>query len=908
MKKNLFLFFCFSQIAFAQDLIPYKQGDLYGYRLEKSIQINPKFEYALDFSENLALVKFNGKWGYIDSKGMWIIEPIFQKASPFMGGQAFVNLNGKIGLIRKDGTYLLEAKYDEIARNEHGYELKLGKMVGLYAPQYDELIEPQYTSISKRGVFTSCQRTDYSWDIYKNGILFIEKADQPFKANDLDDNYITFYVNKKKGLYLYDQGWLFEPVYEEIEKFETYDYNTATNSYNYGFWLTLKREWSEDPDLGEIISVQLATGDGKIISPEVFDFVKSNFNFYDSENTCIACIELISKEKKHILTTDMKIVPFEYDYLRHQANRLFGTQGDKTYIFDKNLTPIDSFLSVEPFSSIEMIENEFGEIEMLPVIHSNHEIVWVSKQENNQVLNALYDLNKARVISDWFATTTDLNIETIEIANQTIHLIKNSESLYAFYNQLMDKMTDFSYLLLNNPLANFLVGVKKSTHQTLTFAVNNRSITPIAITAKASNSESLRKYVYQENNDVIIENYYNTNFLVLENTDGKIGLITETQHVFLPQFDSIQPSSSIDFVTTRLNGKFGLIHLNSGSQIPPNSDQVYEPQLMESNLTYYVQVGEGESAYFLNMKGQKMKTLNPILEILRVKNRFGIQTNNDFNSSDKFITIQPIFKSLTPADGKNFIAQNTAKKFGVINYLGDTLVPFQYSKIEFYSSDNSNPDWMYYRIYEGKKMGIASNFSGVIFEPAYNSITQMEGVGWLSTSFLLEKKGRVGMGDFSGQVVMDCIYDKIQQINAGRSTEYGMYEGKIGLKSYVQTISYNEDGFSKVNSALRPLDLIVGENGFVKNGEFYEKYNLTTNTFIGKTTNLDETYSNGEYILSFKNGKWGALDLEGNQLIDFIYDEASFMQDRSEIMIGYENGVKYYIYVFTKERYTENEW
>lgn len=909
MKKILFLFFCISQVALAQNLTPFKQGDLYGYRLEKSIQIEPKFEYSLNFSEGVALVKFKGKWGYIDSTGMWTIQPIYQKGSPFKDGQAFVNLDGKIGLIRKDGSYLLEAKFDEIARNEYGYELKQGNFVGLYSAEFDEYIEPKYSSISKRGVFTSCLRSDQYWDIYKNGLPFIEKADRQLKANDVDNNYVTFYVNGKKGLYYYDKGWLFEPKYLEIERFDAYEYSTANNSYTFGFWLTLNREWHQDPDLGEIISFQLATGDGNLISPEIFDFAKSNFNAYDAENGCIACMELKSKEQSFIMTSDLKIVPFDYVYLRHQAGRLLGSLGETTFIFDKTLTKIDSFNTVEPISFMELIENEFGETEVLPVVHSNYEVVWVSKKENKAILHALYDLKKSRVISDWFASNTDFGFEKIEVNNQTILLVKNADNLYSFYNEVMDKMGNFNFTSLTPTIDNYMVGVNSKTNLSTVFSVKPESIKPIAETFKAYNSRYLRREEFSENDDVIYYQFFEKDFVVLEDQTGRFGLITNNQRVFLPQFDSIHPNAGGgEFITTRLNGKFGLIHLYFNTQIPPTNDQPFEPFFVDSLSSYFVQIGSGETAYYLNLNGRKLKSLSPKIEILKDKKLVGIQTNNDFDPADKFITVQPVFKSLTSVGGNNYIAQNTSKKFGMINYLGDTIVPFNYSKIEFYTMDNTNQEWMYYKIYQGKNVGISSNFSGVIFDAQYSSISILEGAGWLSTAFTLEKKGRFGLGDYSGQIIMDCIYDQVQQINLGRSTELGMYEGKIGSKLYVQPVYYLEKGFYKINENLRPYDLIVGENGYIKNGEFYEKYSLANNTFIGKTTNLDETYSNGEYILSFKNGKWGALDFEGNQLIDYLYDDASFMQDRSEIMIGYENGVKYYIYVFTKERYTEDQW
>ena len=51
-------------------LIPYRKGDKWGYcDWNKKIVIPVQYDDAWLFSEGLALVKVNGKWGFIDTKG-----------------------------------------------------------------------------------------------------------------------------------------------------------------------------------------------------------------------------------------------------------------------------------------------------------------------------------------------------------------------------------------------------------------------------------------------------------------------------------------------------------------------------------------------------------------------------------------------------------------------------------------------------------------------------------------------------------------------------------------------------------------------------------------------------------------------------------------------------------------------
>jgi len=57
------------------DLIPYRKGDKWGFcDRNKKIIIPIKYDDAEDFLGELARVKLNGKWGYIDKNGVEYFE------------------------------------------------------------------------------------------------------------------------------------------------------------------------------------------------------------------------------------------------------------------------------------------------------------------------------------------------------------------------------------------------------------------------------------------------------------------------------------------------------------------------------------------------------------------------------------------------------------------------------------------------------------------------------------------------------------------------------------------------------------------------------------------------------------------------------------------------------------------
>jgi hypothetical protein len=57
--------------------------------------ISPQFDQADDFSEGLARVQKDNKWGYIDKTGKFVIPPKFDEASSFSQGWALVRENIK---------------------------------------------------------------------------------------------------------------------------------------------------------------------------------------------------------------------------------------------------------------------------------------------------------------------------------------------------------------------------------------------------------------------------------------------------------------------------------------------------------------------------------------------------------------------------------------------------------------------------------------------------------------------------------------------------------------------------------------------------------------------------------------------------------------------------------------------
>ena len=74
---------------------------------------NKQFEKAYKFSEGLAPVKQNGKYGFINTKGEVVIPCIYDGAADFSEGLAMVKQNYKGSIINKEGKVIV-AECDQL--------------------------------------------------------------------------------------------------------------------------------------------------------------------------------------------------------------------------------------------------------------------------------------------------------------------------------------------------------------------------------------------------------------------------------------------------------------------------------------------------------------------------------------------------------------------------------------------------------------------------------------------------------------------------------------------------------------------------------------------------------------------------------------------------------------------------
>lgn len=90
--------------------------NLCGYveRVSEEGRLPKRFEVAKPFSDGMAAVRIDGRYGYIDTSGRIVIEPRYEAAGPFTGNYAEVRVDGLSGAIDRSGRLVVPAQFSRM--------------------------------------------------------------------------------------------------------------------------------------------------------------------------------------------------------------------------------------------------------------------------------------------------------------------------------------------------------------------------------------------------------------------------------------------------------------------------------------------------------------------------------------------------------------------------------------------------------------------------------------------------------------------------------------------------------------------------------------------------------------------------------------------------------------------------
>ena len=355
-------------------------------------------------------------------------------------------------------------------------------------------------------------------------------------------------------------------------------------------------------------------------------------------------------------------------------------------------------------------------------------------------------------------------------------------------------------------------------------------------------------FICQENVDINANTYTSKAI-----DDKQNNLFTSYDEVEAIQ--NILKDGSIYYQTNTLkvkkNGLYGLINLR-GKELLPCEYTSIEPI-------------QGTKNSFVTVKN-KLKGL--------------VDDSGNIIIENKYSDIQ----SLTDKYEDGYIVKNDSSQYGLINYNKKQILECKYEEIMHVTGNNL------YVVKEDGKIEVVNNANEVLLTNAFDEAESIE-----NNTIVIKKDGKYGLIQSDGTELLHTDYQDLQyafddNYIAKKDDKYGIIskDGIEKIQFKYNKITYlPEEGFFRAekddaNSDLIDMNLnvkatgIISEinsnNGFIKlrvNGE-YKYYN---NKIEEKM--IEEVYPANTLFVSKKNGKYGFINIQGQVIVDYKYDDAT---------------------------------
>lgn len=214
MKKHYKLFICLAFLIIAAVIVYFKF-----YKVDETLN----FEEAYPFSEDLACVKINGKYGYINKAGEIVIDPIYDNFSFFYCGFTIQLKDGLYGCLDTNGNVVIPFEYEELILSDPNYFsakkdgrygcLTIGNEIAVdfisYQPIYvyiysnDHAVALIYNEVSKQGF------------IDLNTGFKVEPIYDSISPWGSTENIVSISLGMKYGFINLDTKTIIEPIYSQ---------------------------------------------------------------------------------------------------------------------------------------------------------------------------------------------------------------------------------------------------------------------------------------------------------------------------------------------------------------------------------------------------------------------------------------------------------------------------------------------------------------------------------------------------------------------------------------------------------------------------------------------------------------------------------------------------------------------
>lgn len=221
--------------------------------------VQPIYDEVKNFNDDLASVKINGKWGFIDRKGNIAIEPTFEVADYFNEGLASIKIDGKYGSIDKKGHLVIQPIFRAGLHFQNGFALinehyKIKDATtgteeyvlkwGFIDKKGTVIVSPSLAGLSYFNEDLASVKINEKWGfINTKGEIVIQSLFD--KEAHFYEGLASVELNGKHGFIDKKGNWAIQPIFESASKFNEGLARVEMND-KYGF-IDKKGNWVIQP-------------------------------------------------------------------------------------------------------------------------------------------------------------------------------------------------------------------------------------------------------------------------------------------------------------------------------------------------------------------------------------------------------------------------------------------------------------------------------------------------------------------------------------------------------------------------------------------------------------------------------------------------------------------------------------
>ena len=200
---------------FSEGLARVEVDGKYGFvDKEENEVVSPKYDDTGDFSEGLARVWMDRKCGFIDKEGNEVVSPKYDAAGDFNEGLARVEVDGKHGFIDKEGNEVVSPKFDYVRDFIEG--LALVEADGKFScidKKGKDVISPKYEVI---GIFNKSAKMVIA-GMLKRGVSMSRSASEISEYEEaFSEQLIIVSEGDKRGVINLDGKVIIPSIYRYI--------------------------------------------------------------------------------------------------------------------------------------------------------------------------------------------------------------------------------------------------------------------------------------------------------------------------------------------------------------------------------------------------------------------------------------------------------------------------------------------------------------------------------------------------------------------------------------------------------------------------------------------------------------------------------------------------------------------